>query len=638
MAHAVRTATRKANAFHLLNRVAFNEKTLYNPAAMIKFIKRLLGIKNKEKKDKPKIKWSLYGRVWKEIGLPYWKWLLAGIAFTVLAASAEGWTIMLVREVIDEGFISKNMNLLYIIGLQIVGAFLLKGGAGYAKSMIMEYTGWSISNALQERIFRHTIRTNIADFHREGIGKFMNYFGVQASAVLQLVTSQIISLVQDIATLVITLGLMIWFAPQMVVVLLFLIPAIFIPLIIITHQRNKLTRELFGIMNVSGQNLNQALHGIKTIQAFGMEDFESKKFVSIIEKTRRNSWKTQRISNLRGPIMETAISIGLCLSLLMAGHFITSGSISMGDFTAFLLALTAAYKPAKSINGINDGIMRGLIAADILFDFLDIKPTIRNAKNAVELSGKEMDVTFENVSFAYNEADGDVLHGINLKVAAGKTCAFVGPSGGGKTTMFNLMDRFYDPNKGRVLINGKDIKRYTLESLRRNISEVSQDVFLFNDSILENIKYGTAGATEEQVIEAAKIANAHNFIMNLPKKYATSVGERGTLLSGGQKQRIAIARAVLKNAPLLLLDEATSALDTESEKLIQAALTKLMAGKTVFVIAHRLSTILDADEIHVIVGGRIVESGTDAELTTKNGEYKKLRDIQFKDVRDNVDG
>jgi ABC-type multidrug transport system fused ATPase/permease subunit len=234
------------------------------------------------------------------------------------------------------------------------------------------------------------------------------------------------------------------------------------------------------------------------------------------------------------------------------------------------------------------------------------------------------------VSFAYNAGDGDVLHNINLAVDSGKICAFVGPSGGGKTTMFNLMERFYDLKDGKILINGKDIKKYTLASLRKHIADVSQDVFLFNGTIEENIRYGAPGATPEQIIEAAKVANAHDFITAMPSKYKTSVGERGGMLSGGQKQRIAIARAVLKNAPILLLDEATSALDTESEKLIQSALKKLMAGRTVFVIAHRLSTVLDSDMICVVKNGAIIERGTDGELVAMGGEYKKLRDIQFK--------
>ena len=269
------------------------------------------------------------------------------------------------------------------------------------------------------------------------------------------------------------------------------------------------------------------------------------------------------------------------------------------------------------------------MAAEILFDFLDSKPDITDAPDARELTAKNMSVGFHDVSFAYNPNE-PVIKNLNLNVPAGKVCALVGPSGGGKTTLFNLLERFYDPQLGKVTINKTDIRKYTLKSLRQNIAEVSQSVFLFNGSIEDNIKYGNPDATHEMVVAAARAANADGFINEFPDGYNTSVGEGGGLLSGGQKQRIAIARAILKDAPILLLDEATSALDTESEKLIQSALNELMQGRTTFVIAHRLSTILDADIICVIKNGEIVEMGTDAELCKLNGEYKKLRDIQFK--------
>jgi subfamily B ATP-binding cassette protein MsbA len=596
---------------------------------MKKIIKKLKNfIKPKDKEVK--IKWSLYSRVWKEIGLPYWKWLLAGVICTIIAASAEGYSVTLVKKVIDKGFVSQNMDSLMFIGLEIILAFLLKGLFNYAKSLIMSKTGLKTASALQERIYEHTIRTNIDAVQGDGMGRFMNYFGGQAGAVLNLVTTQVIKIVQDAASLIIMIGLMLWFAPQLVAILLFLIPMLFIPMILITRYKNKKTREMFRIANTSGQHINQSLHGIKTIQAFGMEKYQMDKFHGILQDSIKNSYKTTRVDSLRSPLMELVISVGLGISLIIAGHFISSGEISIGDFTAFILALTAAYKPAKNATSINNGLQQGLIAAEILFEFLDSKPKVMDSKNAVPLTDKKMKVTFKNVSFAYQEADGDVLHDINLEANPEKVCAFVGPSGGGKTTMFNLLERFYDPSKGTIMINDKDIKKYTLSSLRNNIAEVSQDVFLFNASIEENIGFGAPGATHEQIVEAAKIANAHDFIMKLPHQYKTNVGERGSLLSGGQKQRVAIARAVLKNAPILLLDEATSALDTESEKLIQSALNKLMVGRTVFVIAHRLSTILDADTIFVIKDGRIIESGTDAELVKKNGEYKKLRDIQFK--------
>lgn len=598
-------------------------------------------IKNKIKKlikgdeNNVRIKWSLYGRVWREIGKPQWKWLLAGIIATIGASAAEAYTITLVQQVVDKAFIQKSMQYIYFFGLQIIAAFGFKGVFNYAKSLIMSKAGLIASATLQKRIYNHVVNMNISKFYGDGIGKTLNYFGVQAGAVLTLVTGTIVSTIQQIATLTMTLALMVYYAPQMCAVLLFLVPAIMVPMVLIMRKRRKLSRESFGIANDVSQHLNQTLHGIKTIQAFATEDKETEKFSRVLESSMINAYKGTQAFALQSPLLELMISIGLCIALIIGGHFIVTGAITTGDFTAFLLALTAAYKPARSITSTNGTIQHGLLAAEILFDFLDSKPDIQNAPDAKELKTDKMSVKFNHVSFAYIPEE-PVLKDINLQVPSGKVCALVGPSGGGKTTMFNLIERFYDPQKGKVEINNTDIKKYTLHSLRKNIAEVSQDVFLFNGTIEENIRYGAPEATAEQVEAAARAANAHDFIMSFPKKYKSKVGEGGALLSGGQKQRIAIARAILKDAPILLLDEATSALDTQSEKLIQAALKDLMKGRTTFVIAHRLSTILDADIICVIKDGHIIEQGTDAELVALDGEYKKLRDIQFKDKKANT--
>lgn len=575
-----------------------------------------------------RIKWSLYGRVWREIGRPYWKWLLFGIIFTVLAAGAEAYTITLVQQVVDQAFIEKSMHAIYFLGIQVIIAFGAKGAFTYAKALIMAKGGLLAHANLQKKIYKHMTHMNLARFYGDGIGKNLNYFTVQSNAVLSLVTGTVVKAVQNVATLAMTLALMFYYAPQMCVVLLFLAPAIMIPMSVIMRIRRKLSRQSFGIANEVSQQLNQTLHGIKTIQAFANEDKEAKNFETVLNHSVTNSYKSTQANSLRSPLMEFMISIGLCIAMIMGAHFITSGAITTGDFTAFLLALTAAYKPAKSITGTGDSIQHGLLAAEVLFEFLDSKPDIVDTPNARELTGDKMSVKFDRVSFAYNP-DEPVLRSISLDVPDNTVCALVGPSGGGKTTLFNLLMRFYEPQRGSIKINGTDIKKYTLKSLRNNIAEVSQSVFLFNDTIAENIKYGCPDATHEMVVAAATAANAHDFIMEFPDGYDTNVGEGGGLLSGGQKQRIAIARAILKDSPILLLDEATSALDTHSEKQIQSALRDLMRGRTTFVIAHRLSTILDADMICVIKDGKIIESGTDAELCKLDGEYKKLRDIQF---------
>jgi len=576
-----------------------------------------------------RIKWSLYGRIWREVGRPQWKLLALGIIATICAAGAEGYSITLVQRVVDNAFIDKNMQSTYIVGLLIIVAFGAKGAFNYARALLISKAGLRASAALQRRIFSHMVHMGISGFYGDGVGKHLNYFYVQSGAVLRLVTENILSLVQQLATLVITLGLMIYYAPQVCAILIFLVPAIVVPLTIIMRRRRKLSRQSFGIANIVSQHLNQTLRGIKTIQAFANEDVETRKFANVLDQSMINSYKTTQAAAIQSPLLELMISIGLCFALILGGHFIVTGSITTGDFTAFLLALIAAYKPAKAITGTGDTVQHGLLAAEVLFNFLDTKPDIRDIRGAKELRAVQPSVEFKNVNFSY--IDGEpILHDINLHVAPGQVCALVGPSGGGKTTIFNLLERFYEPTDGIIAINGTDIRKYTLASLRRNIADVSQDVFLFNDTVEANIKYGAPNATHDAVVAAARAANADEFIRALPDGYKSCVGEGGALLSGGQKQRIAIARAILKDAPILLLDEATSALDTESEKLIQSALRDLMVGRTTFVIAHRLSTVFDADIICVIKDGRIIERGTDAELVALDGEYKKLRDIQLK--------
>lgn len=584
---------------------------------------------NKNDSEEARVKWSLYWRVWREIGRPQLKWLIAGVIATVLAAGAEAYTITLVKQVVDKAFIEKSMAAIYFLAGQIIIAYGLKGIFTYAKALIMSKGGLIAYARLQKRIYDHMVHMNLARFYGDGIGKNLNYFTVQSGAVLSLVTTAVVKFIQNVATLIMTVSLMIYYAPQMCAVLLFLVPALILPMVFIMRRKRKLSRRGFKIANDVAQCLNQTLRGIKTIQSFATEEREMKHFDRVLTTSNNNAYKNTQAGALRSPLMEFMISIGLCIAMIMGGHFITSGAITTGDFTAFLLALTAAYGPAKSITGTGESMQHGILAAEILFEFLDSKPDIRDARGAKTLDAKNMSVGFDHVSFEYNK-DEPVLRDINFHVPAGSICAFVGESGGGKTTMFNLLQRFYEPQSGKITINRTDIKKFTLKSLRKNISEVSQDVFLFNDTIEANIKYGKPEATHEEVVAAARAANAHDFIMEFPDGYNSPVGEGGGLLSGGQKQRVAIARAILKDSPILLLDEATSALDTKSEKLIQAALKDLMVGRTTFVIAHRLSTILDADMICVVKNGQIVEQGTDAELCALGGEYKKLRDIQFK--------
>ncbi len=586
--------------------------------------------KKDKKIDKSKtVQLGLYKRIFNDIAKPQMKLIILSILAMLVAAGAEAYSITLVKRVVDEGFFSKNMDILYIVGLQIIAAYATKGLFGYLNTMFMGRAGANAATYLRKRLFRQMMCLDMGFFFNKPIGRLMNYYTVEAGAVLNVSTKVIVDVIKDAVTVLAMVGMMIYYAPHMLGVIVILAPAILIPFVIITRKMRKVTRKTFGLAAESSSHINQSLQGIKTIQSYNREELETKKMYDIEASTVKTNVKSINLSGLRTPILEVLISLGLAGSLLLGGKFISSGVMTTGDFVAFILAMTAAYKPLKSLTRINGAVQSGLIAAESIYEFLDMKPKIRNAKNAIELKRGKLSVEFDHVNFAYNEIDGDVLHDINLNVKPGQVCAFVGPSGGGKSTMVNLITRFYDVNSGAIKINKHDIREYTVDSLRESIAEVSQDVFLFSGTIADNIKYGDLSATQKEIQAAAKLANAHDFISEFPEGYNTVIGERGARLSGGQRQRIAIARALLKNAPILLLDEATSALDTQSERLIQTALEKLMVGRTTFVIAHRLSTILGADMICVIKNGQIVEQGNHSQLMKKRGMYKKLYDVQF---------
>jgi subfamily B ATP-binding cassette protein MsbA len=446
-------------------------------------------------------------------------------------------------------------------------------------------------------------------------------------------TDSSIGLVKEVVRIVALLGTALWLDPALASISFIVFPLCIIPIIKFGRRVKKLSRtaqDLFGGLTAI---LHEMIVGHKVVQAFTMENHENQRFRKENRAATRNFEKAAKYDALGGPTNEVLASLAIAGIILYGGHSVISGVRTQGDFIAFITAMFLLYEPLKRLGRLNNSIQTGFAAAERIFEVIDETPDIVDCENAIELDAARPRIEFKDVWFSYDPLRSDktefALKDVSLKIEPGQTIALVGMSGGGKSTLVNLLPRFYDPTKGSVSINGIDIKQLSLASLRKNIAIVSQHTFLFNDSVAHNIGYGRFQATRDEVIAAAKAANAHDFIIKLPNGYDTFVGEQGLSLSGGERARIAIARALLKNAPILILDEATASLDSESEELVQIAIDRLMNGRTVLVIAHRLATVRGADKILALSNGRIVESGNHQQLLASDGEYAKLYRIQF---------
>ena len=531
--------------------------------------------------------------------------------FAAATTAANAW---IMQPILDDVFLKKDSQMLLLIPIAVLVIAIVKGFSEFGQSVLMLLVGQRTIADIQKDMYASMMKADLDFFHNNPSGNLVARFISDVNRLRHSVTTALTGIAKDSLTLVFLVGLMFYRDWQLASIAFIIFPLAVYPITRIGRLMRKISSATQTKIGEFSTLLNQTFQGSRQVKAYGMEGYESKRAVDYIDEITRLIFKSSRRSTILRPVMETLGGIAIAGVVLYGGGKVINGETTPGTFFSFLTAFFLAYRPLKSLAGLNAVLQDGLASAERLFTILDIEPKIRdsvNAKTMKEVKGK---IEFKDVEFSY-ESGNNILKKISLLIPQGKKIALVGPSGAGKSTILNLIPRFFQADSGHIEIDGTDVKEIKIGSLRSSMALVSQEVNLFDDTIYANIAYGRLSGTEDEIITAAKKSASHNFIIKLPDGYKTSVGEHGVKLSGGQRQRIAIARAMLKNAPILLLDEATSSLDAESERDVQKALHELMKNRTTLVIAHRLSTVINADTIYVIEEGKVVEKGTPVSYT-----------------------
>ena len=586
-------------------------------------------------KKSPNYKDNLYltKRLFKEYVFPYKFKFIVSILLMFVVAGTTAAHAYLVKPALDEVFVKKNTAVLVLIPVVIMIITVIKAMASYFQMLLMNYINIYITADLRNELYSHYIYSDISDLNRSSSGDMIARIMMDIGRITGGISTAVNGFFKQLITLIALIAVMFYQSLELALIAFIGFPLAIYPVYKIGQKLRHLS---FGDQAMAQKFLSQmddSLQYGKLVKSYNCEAFEANRMKKIIGGMVKLGKKISRLSLISSPFVEMLGGIGVAAVIWYGGFQVLNGTTTPGAFFSFFTAMMMAYKPLKSVSGMNSGIQLGLGATERYFETLDQKPKIIDKPNAKIIKNVKGDITFNNVRFNYVE-DKTALNGINLNIESGKVIALVGPSGGGKSTIMSMILRFYDPKSGTISLDNHDLKDITINSLRQSMSVVNQEVMLFDDTIIENIRYGKENATEEQIIKAAKLAEADEFIKNLPNKYQTEIGQNGIMLSGGQRQRIAIARAILYDSPILLLDEATSALDPISEHLIKNALNKLMKGKTTIVIAHRLSTVMHADKICVVMDGKIVEEGNHKELLKKKGEYANLYNKQFELIED----
>lgn len=573
---------------------------------------------------------SVYKRLWRYV-TPHKGIGLIAVLSMAATAIIEASLVYLLEPLMDDALVAQNLEAAKWLPLTFMVIFILRGVTGFATEASLGWIGRNVISTLRREAFGKYLTLPARYFDDKSVGPLMSRLTFNVEMVAESVTSVVTIAIRDVLTVIAAFGVMLLKSPKLTVFVLILFPIIAAIVRILGIAFRRYSNRIQDSVGEVTQVTEEIVRGNWVVKIFGGHDYERKRLFDVDERNRKQNLKLIRVRSLGVAVTQTIFGFGIALVIFMAGRESVNGNLTPGQFIAFFSAMMLMLQPVRRITNVNATLQRGVAGADSLFAVIDEPDEADTGTKVCEnIRG---DVEFRSVSFAYGDESGPVLDDISLKIDAGNTLAIVGHSGSGKTTLASLLPRFYDYTAGKILLDGVPIQDYTLASLRDNISLVSQDIVLFNDTIANNLAYGELrNRSDAEIRQAASIAHVLDFAEEMPKGLDTIVGDRGVLLSGGQRQRIAIGRALLKDAPLLILDEATSALDTKSERHIQEGLAELMKGRTTLVIAHRLSTVENADEIIVLEAGRIVESGTHRELLDANGHYASLYRMQFSEA------
>lgn len=580
-------------------------------------------------KNLEKSPYGLALRLLKEHIVPYKKAFGLALVFMLLAAASTAALPYLLQPVFDDVFTRGTPRMLVIFCGSVLLAFVVKGASSYGESVVMTYVGQKIISDIQNRLFSHLMKADLAFFHRTTSGELLSTLTNDVNMMRASMSNTVIGLGKDSFTLIFLVGVMFYRDFTLACIAFFILPGIVIPIARIGRSMRKVTFSTQEELARFTTHVTQVFQGIRVVKAYGMGAFEAAFASKQVGHIFKLIYKSARVRSAAHPVVESLGGLAIISVIAYGGWQVMHHSRTTGEFISFITALLLIYEPLKRLSNLNANIQEGLAAASRVFEIIDTPASIQSPTNPQLPARQQGAIAFKHVQFAYTPGH-TTIHDLNLCIEPGQSVAFVGASGAGKSTLINLLPRFYDVTQGCIEVDGLDVRAYDLNHLRSLIALVSQDIALFDMSVLDNIRYGSPEASEEAVHTAAKAAAAHTFIEQMPEGYNTLIGENGVKLSGGQRQRIAIARAMLKNAPILLLDEATSALDTESEKQVQKALKELMKGRTTVMVAHRLSTVVEADCIYVLENGRIKEAGPHATLLAKDGIYARLWEAQAK--------